>query len=1062
MGYRQGVRETRHIARRLPWAALLLATLALVLPLSSGDWDPPWLRVAQRPTHQVGPETSLEVPDVPARFAARGPAGTDGTWTLTGERVVPVDPPLVHDLVEPRLVLRRGGDVAGELSAALGRVRLPGGGSDGSAVRVDLEGDVRLVQGDVTAVTSNLTVWLHRQRFDPATGGVRVSAPGPVTLRLGGQELEAAGLDAALVPLRLDLRGPVALKALKAADPPAAGARAAAPARGPLAARALSGQAGRARLEGAPASAPRGTAADQAAAVPERLTLHLDDVDLRAAPPHDEALACDALRLVFVRAPAAARAALGGLAGLSATPQLRAGAGTYALEEVAAHGRVRARARQGDGPALTIEADTVVERPAARRLHAVGRPARVEDPTRGWLEAPTIALTREPAAVGIAIRLEAAAAAPDEVRFAFAQPTRGPAPPVAPPAAPPVAQWTGRAQRVEVRLRPEQAGSPGAPDDLPLARLDLLALTGAPGRDVVLERDDGVSRVEAQALRWDGAWLLAEGLPAKARLGPALTGEAPWRVQAERLRVRLDPASLRDRDSRDDDDEAGALGRAMAAVAALSAAGQVELHRDDAARPRRALALAGERLEWSRRRARLDLAGAPAAVTFGEATLRAPTATYDLETGALEAAGPCALDVQPTRGGAGVTVHAARAAGRLDPRPAAWTAATRARRDARRAGAGLVVPATLRELTLEGDGLTRVRVVGQGGLAAAADRVTWDAAANRATLEARPGAPPCRVASAEGALEAARVDVWPSSSPGRGRALVLASSPDGGRARLRGWLPGAEAPVELSSEWVAVEVWEPARTDERREARATPDGAPGGAPDGAPPSRAATRAQRRATPDRALAERGPAPFGLLVAGGAGGVEVDGVLAGDGAAGAPLRMRAARLQGDGAAETLRLDGAPGRPVLLARGELELEAPRARLALVRAREALRVDLDGPWRCSLPATGGGGARPDAPPGRASGGGALTAVLDAGGGRPSGGAPKDPAALLRSLLELEGAGGFEVVTPAVRARADAVSLGRPGELVLRGDPVEVSRGALRSRGLEQVLRVDELTRPR
>ncbi|MBX3469708.1 MAG: hypothetical protein KF878_22780, partial [Planctomycetes bacterium] len=367
------------------------------------------------------------------------------------------------------------------------------------------------------------------------------------------------------------------------------------------------------------------------------------------------------------------------------------------------------------------------------------------------------------------------------------------------------------------------------------------------------------------------------------------------------------------------------------------------------------------------------------------------------------------------------------------------------------------------------------RVVGQGGLAAAADRVTWDAAANRATLEVRPGTPPCRVASAEGSLEAARVDVWPSSSPGRGRALVLASSPDGGRARLRGRLPGAEAPVELSSEWVAVEVWEPARTDERREARATPDDArdgapvraPAPAPDGESPSRAATRAQRRDAPDRALAdralaERGPAPFGLLVAGGAGGVEVDGALAGDGAAAAPLRMRAARLSGDGAAETLRLDGTPGRPVLLARGELELEAPRARLALVRAREALRVDLDGPWRCSLPATGGGGARPDAPPGRASGGGALTAVLDAGGGRPSGGAPKDPAALLRSLLELEGAGGFEVVTPAVRARADAVSLGRPGELVLRGDPVEVSRGALRSRGLEQVLRVDELTRPR
>ncbi|MCO5172034.1 MAG: hypothetical protein M9894_37525 [Planctomycetes bacterium] len=1021
----------RETARQLPWALLLLGTLAAVVPLASGDWDPPWLRVAQRPVSQVGPETSLEVPDVPARFAARGPVGTGGTWTLTGERVVPVDPPLAHDLVAPRLVLRRGEQVMAELSAARGQVRLPGRSGEageGPVVRIVLVDDVRLVQGDMTAVTDELTVWLHRERFDPATGGVRASAPGPVTLRLGaaGQELTAAGLQATLVPLDLDLRGPVALRALErpADAAPARGRPEDAARRGPLT-RALEGHARAARLRGALTPGPRAGAPDAAGAIPARLTLELDDVDLRAAAPHDDALRCDTLRLALIRAPAGARAGLGGLAGLAPAPHLHTAGSAFMLEEVAARGRVRARVRQGDGPALHVEADALVERPGARRVEATGQPARVEDPARGWVEAPTLHLTRESVDGGAAVRIEAGGG---EVRFSVTEPARG--------ATPAAAAWTGRARRLEARLLP--AGGEGAgpePDDArppsALTRLDLLVLEGAPGDEVVLERDGGGGRIDAQALRWEGGWLQVEGAPATARLGPALTGDAPWRASARRLRARLDPSALA---GGEDDDP---LARAVAAVSALEAEGQVEVAREDAASPRRALALAGERLSWSRRRARLDLAGPPASVEVGQTTLRAPALSYDLATGALRGRRP----LRPRR--------AARARRGRRHRP----------RGARHGAAGPPSGGLGR-----GDARAPRRAAGRGRARPAVDAPGADARGRRRRAGARGGrGRPRRRRRPRHLGRGARPR--PAGGAGRGAALPgrhrrggprgrarggLALVRAGARARARrGLVPGrrAGAPprararrrraVRAHERWVAVEVWEPARAE-----RAGRDAAAG-----RPPRLA----------DRPLADHAPAPFGLLLAGGAGGVAVDGALGGssgaDGGAAAPLRMRAARLVGDGAAETLRLEGAPGRPILLARGDLALEAPRARLALLRAREAVRVELDEPWRCALPSSG------EAAPGHAAGRGPLAALVDVGAGRQPGGPPKDPAALLRSLLELDGRGGVEVVTSAVRARADAVSLGgRPGELVLRGDPVEVSRGALRSRGLEQVLRVDEL----
>lgn len=1009
MGYRRGVRFTRDSTRLASWTALLLGLLAAAVPLATGDWDPAWLRVAKRPVLDVSTDPRVALPDVPARFTAHGPAAEGVTWTLTGERVVAVEPPLVHALVAPRLVVRRGDEVLATLAAARGEVRLPRPGEERGAhddvVQVRLEGGVEVVRGDVTMSTERMSVALDPARpADPAGAGARLTAPGPVVLRLGpaGRRLTAAAMEARLAPLRLDLAGPVDLE-----DPGGLPGRTGG---GPL-----RGRAARATLEGE--GEPRAARLDARSMVaPERLVLRLEQVELGAQGGGD-VLACDALRLSFLRAPSGARAALGGHAGSAPSPELSLGPASYALDRATASGHVRLRAvpdPAAPDAAVTLLADEVTANGPARRVVARGRPARVEDDRGGWLEAPTISLASA-AAVDAGRAVEVVAdGAEREVRFALAEPARATAPGAG------GAAWRGTARRLAARLRAEDAGA-SPPDDTrlaALARVERLELAGADDAPATIERDDGATRVEARVVAWDvdgpEARLAVEGAPAVARVGAALTGEAPWRVRARRVHARVDRAALASLEPGAGD--VAVLGSAapFRVLATLEAAGEVDVRREGSDSPARHVALAGERLTWSRAARRVDLQGAPAEVTVGEATLRAPALDLDVASGEARASGPCVLEVPDARGP--VTVHAARAAGRFDLRPAAWREATEARRAARRQGARYVLPGWLLALELAGDDGDRVRAAGPDGLSAAADRVAWDAARGVARLEALEGGPPVRLALRGTTLEAPRVLVRPGLAPGRAHARVDA----GGGVRVEGPLPGSSNDGErlaLACGWLSADVWEPWRGE------------------GAPPEGSPARS----------------PLGALRAGGEGGVVVDGSVS-DGAGGqVPVRLRADRLEGDGVSETLRLAGAPDRPVLVARGDLALEAPAARMGFERAGQALRLALEPPWTCRLPPLEGQAA------GAASGKGPVELLLEA----PTSGAQpgRDPAELARRLLALEVEGGVEVVTPSLRARADRVSLVRPGELVLRGDPVEVTRGGVRSRGLEQVLRLEELT---
>jgi hypothetical protein len=701
---------------------------------------------------------------------------------------------------------------------------------------------------------------------------------------------------------------------------------------------------------------------------------------------------------------------------------VQVGGTSYALDVITAEGQVRAR--RGDrARVVTLEADVVHARASTGRGFARGRPARLATDD-GWLEAPELTLARSgdvSAAGGQPIaRLEALGG---DVRFAFT-------PPLARAAAP--TPWTGRATRVVARVRLPSRADPDSPPPgtAPLARLERLDVAGP----LTLAREDGSSRVDARRLAWDAtgrrARLELEGEPVVAHLGADVTGEAPWRARARSLRAWLEPDAFTSRShaAKDDaqDDDARPSDGAAQAVASAVLEGDVDLARQGDDGPRRHVALRGQRLVWSRHRERAELTGPAAAVTVGEGTLRGSALTFDVARGRLQAAGPCVLEVplagREGRAPATISIEAARADASIDPRPGAWREASAARRAARRAGAGLVIPGWLRALTLEGDGARRVRASGPDGLSAEGDRFTWDAAHGWFRLEAAAGGPPVRAATQGLALDAARLEVKPHRGPGRTRALVVAR----GGVRLRGSLPGGAEPLTLTSDWLTAEVWEPVRASDREA--------------------------------EARLEDALAPFGRVLAGGPDGVALDGALVdtstGPGAGGAiPLRARASRLEADGTRETLRLDGWPDRPLLLARGDLQLEAPAARLALEDRRAALRVGLDGPWTCTLPAAQEGEA------GRVACAGPLDLLLDVARARVAGDADThDPAALARLVRGLDARGGLDVTTRDLRARADRATLGRPGELVLHGDPVEVTRGGMRSRGREQVLRLEEL----
>jgi len=997
------MRPLRTLLASVPW--LVCAALgALCVPIATGRWEPAWLRVPP-PPRAVERTASLSVPGIEAAFRVEQRALTgELLWRLEGERVVSRSFE-AHDLVRPRLILYRDGAPWASATAESGRVRLPEG--DEVWARLDLAGDVVLARGPLTCRTEALEVWVDRRLERdaeaparpgadggdprPATAGVRVVAPGRVVVeRSAGPEgaaaagfvLRAAGLEGTLEPLTLDVDGPVDVAA------------------GPFGAGPLAGR----RVTGEVRDGARLRALDEAGGprrAPDALELVLRGVDLRAGPDGSR-LAARRLALTWARTPAAARAALGGLAG--AGPRLlevHVGGAAYALRTVAARGEVAGRwvapAAGPDAPArdLALAADTARGSawPGPARLVARGAPARLADLAGG----AAIAAARLAVERGADLEL----AAEGGVDLAL------PGWPAAAAGAPDPPPWRVRAQALAVRLAEPERGAPG------LAQVEGLHAAGAP---VALERADGVTRLGADAIRYaaDGSTGRLTVTHLAGAVGPDLTDGAPWTVDAERLTATVRRAGLARLDARAPGEPAPDWRELLAAAAAEGAPAGCVRAEGPQRDPDDHRGLAAERLAW--REGEPVTARGRAALALGRSRLAAERLDYDPDTGLLEAAG--GLDFQTAIPHAGaalpLAITAARGRARLAPDPAAWEASRAARRAARRRGIRSLPPPVLRGLELEG-GPERIALSGPRGLEVRGDRFRYDAERRVASLAAADGGPPLELAA------------------------------EGGRARAR------RAAVWLVARWPRPSYWAALAGDV---SVALDPGAL--ADDASDPSRAGGLALRAGWLLAEVAEPPPGlevvPLGPFAAGGPEGVAVRSTPPAEPRAGTPapeLALDADHVAGVGWREELRVEDADG--LRLRRGDAELRTTRARLRLLDDRRAARVVLEAPWTATFPLE----------PGRVAEarGGRAALELDVAAAR-AGRRPDEPEAELarRLLRRVEAEGGVALDAPGLTARADAVALDRDaGVYTLTGEPAEVVREGLRSRGHRLTLRLED-----
>lgn len=973
--------------RGLAWAGLIgLAAMAAV-PFAAGRVSPLWLRVAGLPEVEYGPGSQLQAPILPAPFSAEGAqAGLE--WRVEGQGIAPRGgDPFDHDLTAPRLVVvDRGAPLV--VTARRGRLRLPA--KDGPrVVRLDLEGGVQAEANGVVAATERLAISVDRgasgrdEQARPAE--VRLEAAGEVTVDVaavtspgserGAWRLTASGLEGTASPLDLALRGPVEL------------AGTAPPGSSSLAGRPLVVRSTRARLVGRGGSGPAGGLL--ASGPPGALRL---DLEAPAGEVSDGARGSARRATVdLVRSPDGARGALGGVAGASPAREVAAGGGWTFVGggldgDVTLRWREPGRDLAVDGDRATLGAD------GALRLE--GRPARVSD-ERGWISAPTLRAARRGSVSALEARGGArfGVAATDSTRPAL------------------VGEAASLSALVEdapgERSRTAPIGSGSA------ALLALRALDAA-GDPVRLATTDGARALQARRVTWRG-----EGPGGVGRLqlqgpleGRALEGAPGERADAlpgaPRERVR-DPGPWRFAadgvDATCELDGVAALSSSAGLEELLAATASLLVDRIDLERGgevRRQVSLAGERLDWERGRGTVRLEG-DARGRIGEVTVQAPLATFAPTTRELVAAGGVQvagrLQTGDATDGGAVAARAARATARLSTDPAAWSAASEARRSARRLGGRWILPATLEGLTLEGDDERRVRVVGAKGLSAEADRLVLDGDLVR--LQACPGAPPVAVASADGRASARAIDARLSRVGPRARAWVMAT----------GDVVTAGA-VELRAAWAMAEVWEPVR-----------------------PRRAPDHPRPRAEPGSGL--------GPFAAGGPGGVRLRVTRGGPEE---PIELVGDSVQGNGAARTLQVESAAGRPVVISRGRSRFEAAAAQVEPLPDERA-RVALAPPWRAAFDLRSG--------PATARGAGPLALDVDlaAARARERGGVLDEARRLVRAF---EASGGLEVEAPKLRATAQAATL-RGGEVVLTGDPVEVVRGTFRSRTREQVLRLDD-----
>lgn len=182
--------------------------LSLSVPLSTGHWDPSWLRLAEELVLDVRVGSSVEVGAVDAPFVVEQP-DLEGRvrWRLRGDRLggLGAGGPYEHEVVRPRLEVFEQGKVAASLSAEHAEVSLPQG--DSKRIRIVLEGEVVLRAGERSLRGRSLTLW-----FDPRDpGAARLRTKEPAELRLGETTLRCQAGEGGLSPFELDLRGPVQL-----------------------------------------------------------------------------------------------------------------------------------------------------------------------------------------------------------------------------------------------------------------------------------------------------------------------------------------------------------------------------------------------------------------------------------------------------------------------------------------------------------------------------------------------------------------------------------------------------------------------------------------------------------------------------------------------------------------------------------------------------------------------------------------------------------------------------------------------------------------------------------
>lgn len=978
-------------------ALLLGGSVGVVTPLGLGLWNPSWLRLAG--DVELDPtEPKLEPGEVRHPFVVEQ-SDLNGRlrWRLSGAGLRgPSDAAdLLKDqlVLEPRLELFSAGgqEEVTRLRAERARVRVSEGEGGARRVRLDLGPGLRLERGGLSLRGQSLVAW-----FDPDhPNDLRLRTPEPLRLEFAEEgarwRLDATSLQASAE--QIVLGGPVQVE-----GGPFRG--------GPLSGYSVQGVAQSAVLE------PRGERSSEAGlSGPWALSLRGLELEGTGAGPGER------FELRADRAGVRLRAA----AARGAQPK---------PEALSLEGSVRARFRRGAPPArdlsLSGERLTLAERSG---VVLEGRGAELSESRAGFRARGQRFELRELAG-GVAELL-----AKDLSEFELrevASPERAPA------------TWRGRAGslRVEVagvagltsasiaelwsgaRPQPEGSQAAGGAEGQPAqvaplttaARVTSLlervrALEVAGGLEVA--RSPGPDRVRCESLRWsqglgEGApkRLEAEGLaallsqpsPRRAQKGEgqAPAPGVPWAVEAGSLRLttRESLASLAALAS-GSEVSPGTLpwSRPLAALESLRASGGFRLERrgqepDPRRRLRKARGLSADALSYSDDQL---VATGRAEASMGALTVSAPELKLGPESGRVEARdvvlGLVRLRRTKVEGRETLVredyrARAAEGVAVLSLDPADSARERERRRGRRRSGAALTVPEPLRSLDLRGG----VVASGPRGLKAEATRVRLEG--RRLRLEGSPA----RLSEERGRIAAkllrlswAEADLAPlnSGSPASARDATRALVEAEGGVSATGAL-GARS-FTLDAERARGEVYEVV-------------GLPAKDP------------------------RAPFPLGAFSASGPESVTLTWVAKDRQGGSRDLKLRSARLRGNGRAES------PG-----------------------GGQALRLELQGRWATTLELPKRGMSQVS--------GGRASAFLDPSalreGARPE---EKEEAYLRRVLRGLEISEGLRLSASGFEARAKEARLdAERSAYVLSGDPVVFRRGGLRQTMRQATIRLSE-----